>query len=308
MNAAGVSRSSGGRVEGARDSGGFWGHSVGSENVPKSRMQRQDLRGCALSHLEALLLGVVQGLTEFLPVSSSGHLVMFSTLLGLESEGGLLFEVAVHVATLLAIALYYRAKILELVIGVVGREASALRYVGKLIVATLPAIAVALIARGILEQVLSSPAVASAGLLVTGAILWSTRTTLEKPDQTEPSWAGALLIGVAQAFAILPGISRSGSTVAAALALGVAPAAAAEFSFLMGIIAISGAAVLMLPGLGDASPETLMAIALGCCAALSSGLVAIWLFVMLLRRKTFYQFAYYTCTVGVLFGLFIYFG
>ncbi len=260
-----------------------------------------------MSPLEALLLGVVQGVTEFLPVSSSGHLVMFSTLLGLESDGGLLFEVAVHVATLLAIVIFYRNKILELVTGVFGREAVALRYLGKLVLATLPAVVTALTARSILEQVLSSPAVTACGFLITGAVLWTTRTTLAKADQTEPSWTAALLIGVAQAAAILPGVSRSGATVATALALGVAPGVAAEFSFLLGIIAISGAAVLMLPGLGDASPEAMTALMLGCSAALCSGLLAIWLFVMLLRRKTFYQFAYYTCTAGVLFGLFIYF-
>lgn len=260
-----------------------------------------------MSDLEALLLGLVQGFTEFLPVSSSGHLVMFSTLLGLESEAGLLFKVAVHVATLLAIAIFYRNKIIELTTGVFRRDAAALGYVGKLIVATLPAIAVALAAGGILDQVLASPAIAAAGLLMTGAILWSTRTTIATADQSEPGWSAALLIGVAQAFAILPGISRSGSTVAAALALGVAPVAAAEFSFLMGIIAISGAAILMLPELGQASPETLTALALGCVTALASGIAAIWLFVLVLRRKTFYQFAYYTCAVGVLFGLFVFF-
>jgi undecaprenyl-diphosphatase len=259
-----------------------------------------------VTHLEAILLGLVQGLTEFLPVSSSGHLVMFSTLLGLEPEGGLLFEVAVHVATLLAIAIFYRSKIAELTIGVLRRNAAALRYVGKLIVATLPAIAVALIAKGILEEVLSNPAIAAAGLIMTGAILWSTRKTLKGADKLEPSWAAALAIGFAQAFAILPGVSRSGSTVAAALALGVAPVAAAQFSFLLGIIAISGAAILMLPNLGEASPEALTALALGCSAALGSGLLAIWLFVVLLRRKTFYQFAYYTCTAGGLFGLYLF--
>jgi undecaprenyl pyrophosphate phosphatase UppP len=88
----------------------------------------------------------------------------------------------------------------------------------------------------------------------------------------------------------------------------VAPAAAAEFSFLMGIIAISGAAVLTLPDLAAASPEALTAVALGCGAALSSGILAIWLFVAVLRRKKFYQFAYYTCTAGALFGMFVLFG
>jgi undecaprenyl-diphosphatase len=261
-----------------------------------------------VSAIEALFLGLVQGLTEFLPVSSSGHLVVFSTLLGLEPDGGLLFEVSVHVATLLAIAIFFRRKILELIIGVFGRDAAALRYVGKLIVATLPAVAVALVFKQMINEVLSSPVITAGGLLVTGAILWTTRKTLETADQLEPSWGAALLIGVAQAFAILPGISRSGSTVAAALALGVAPAAAAEFSFLLGIVAITGAAVLLLPDLASASPEALTALGLGCVAALGSGLMAIWMFVAVLRRKTFYQFSYYTWIVGVSFGLYVWFG
>lgn len=259
-----------------------------------------------MSSLEALLLGVVQGLTEFLPVSSSGHLVMFSTLLGIDSGEDLLFEVAVHVASLLAIVIFYRAKILELLRGVFGREAAALRYVGKLVIATLPVVVVALVARSVLEQMLSSPEVAAGGFLITGAILWTTRTTLGRAEQTEPSWRAAFLIGMAQAIAIFPGVSRSGTTVAAALALGVAPAAAAEFSFLLGIIAISGAAVLLLPGLTEAGPQTLMELTLGCGAALGSGLLALRLFVALLRREAFYQFAYYTFTAGVLFGLFVY--
>ncbi len=258
-----------------------------------------------MSTLEALLLGLVQGLSEFLPVSSSGHLVVFSTLLGLEPDGSLLFEVAVHVATLLAIAIFYRAKILELIRGLFTAEAAALEYVGKLIVATLPAVAVALTAKDMIDGVVSSPAVAAIGLLLTSVILFTTRSTIASASQSVPGWGAALLIGMAQALAILPGVSRSGSTVAVALALGVAPAAAAEFSFLMGIIAISGAAVLMLPDLGQASPAALTSLALGCTTALTSGILAIWLFVMVLRRQTFYQFGYYTAAVGFAFGLFL---
>jgi undecaprenyl-diphosphatase len=258
-----------------------------------------------MSHLEAMLLGLVQGLTEFLPVSSSGHLVVFQSLLEVEQEGGLIFEVAVHVATLLAIAIFYREKIQNLVKGLATRSPDALRYIGKLMVGTIPAIVVALAAKSYLDRVLSNPMVAAAGFLVTGGILWTTRSTLTIARDPEPSWSAALWIGVAQACAILPGISRSGSTVAAALALGVAPLAAAEFSFLLGIVAISGAAVLMLPGLGEASPEVLSGIAMGCFAALFSGLAAIWSFVFLLRSQNFYKFAYYTWTVGLLFGLYI---
>ena len=228
-----------------------------------------------MNTLEALLLGIVQGLTEFFPVSSSGHLVIFQTLLGVEEEGGLLFEVALHVATLLAIAIFYRRKILELIVGLFTLDPDSLRYIGKLAVGTIPAIVVALVAKDFLDRVLTSPLVTSVGLLLTGFILWSTRKTLASADQAEPSFRAALFIGVAQAFAILPGVSRSGSTLAAALAMGVAPVAAAEFSFLLGIIAISGAAVLMLPGLSEASPDALSGILVGCAAALCAG-VAWW--------------------------------
>ena len=100
-----------------------------------------------MSELEALGLGLVQGLTEFFPVSSSGHLVIFRELLGLDSQGGLFFEIAVHVATGVAIAIFYRRRIAELVLGAIARDVSAWTYVGKLAVGTLPAVAVGLIGR-----------------------------------------------------------------------------------------------------------------------------------------------------------------
>lgn len=253
-----------------------------------------------MSEIEALLLGIVQGLTEFLPVSSSGHLVLSQYFLGIDGEAGLLFEVTVHVATLVAIVIFFRQRITELIIGLVSRDAAAWRYCSKLAVATLPAVVVGLGAKDFIQDQFSSPAVAAGCLIVTGFILWSTRTTLPLAQDEEPSWAAALLIGVAQAIAILPGISRSGTTLAAGLFLGVRSEKAAEFSFLLGIIAIAGAAVLMLPDLGDASPEVLQNLLIGSVAALISGIGAIWLFLLLLRSQVFYRFAYYTWTVGAL--------
>jgi undecaprenyl-diphosphatase len=254
-----------------------------------------------VSQLEAFWLGIVQGLTEFLPVSSSGHLVIFQSLLGVQGEGGLLFEVALHVATLGAIVIFFHRRILALVVGMATRDPAAWRYVGKLAVATLPVVLFGLLARSTLHALIVSPIVAGCGLLVTGAILWTTRATLPRAALQEPGWEAALLIGLAQALAILPGVSRSGSTVAAALALGVAALPAAEFSFLLGIVAISGAAVLTLPELAGASPDQLGTLAIGCAAALVSGIVAIWLFVLLLRRQTFHNFAWYTWGAGSLF-------
>lgn len=247
--------------------------------------------------IDAVLLGLIQGLTEFLPVSSSGHLVMTQALLGVGSKG-IVFEVVVHVATLVAIVIFYRRRIAELILGALAFEPEALSYVGKLAVATLPAVMLALGAKDFLEAQFEIPAVSGVGLLVTGALLWTTRSTLQSAHIPTPGWGAAVLIGCAQAFAIVPGISRSGTTVVVALALGVAPLAAAEFSFLMGVIAIFGAAVLTLPEASTLAASELPSLLAGGAAALVSGLFALWLFVRLLRGRRFYHFAFYTWTVG----------
>ena len=248
---------------------------------------------------EAGVLGVVQGLTEFFPVSSSGHLALFQELFGGRESSDLLFEVAVHVATLFAIVFFYRRRIAALVYGFfIARDRASIEYVAKLAVATLPSVAVGLTAKDFIETQFSNPILVGCALLVTGCIVFTTRRTASQAHVDVPNWRAAILIGLAQSFAILPGISRSGSTVAMALALGVAPLAAAEFSFLLGIIAISGAAVLMLPGLSDAQPEQLLNLAVGGVTALASGLLALWLFVRMLDRSLFHHWAWYCWAVG----------
>jgi len=251
-----------------------------------------------LDVLEAVVLGVVQGLTEFFPVSSSGHLAMLQALFGGRETGGLLFEVAVHVATLFAIVFFYRQRIGALISGFFGRDPETLEYVGKLAVATLPAVVVGLTAEGWIEAQFSNPVLVGCALLVTGCIVSSTRWTAMRAVARVPGWGVALAIGFAQALAILPGISRSGSTVAIALALGVAPLAAAEFSFLMGIIAITGAAILMIPDLQAVATGELMVLGVGGVAALVSGLIAISLFVRMLDRSLFHHWAWYCWVVG----------
>lgn len=251
-----------------------------------------------MSDLQAFWLGIVQGLTEFLPVSSSGHLVIFQQLLGVQPEGGLVLEIVVHLATMVAIALFYWRRIFALIQGAVKGDADTWRYIGKLGVGTLPAVGVGLFLKDFIEQQFANPALVGVALIVTGFVLWTTRTTSKTATLEEPSWKAALLIGCAQAFAILPGISRSGSTVSAALALGIAPAAAAEFSFLLGIIAIAGAAVLMLPDLGQSSPEMMSVLSVAAVAALVSGIAAIWSFVWLLRKQAFHYFSFYVWAAG----------
>jgi len=249
---------------------------------------------------EAVLLGIVQGVTEFLPVSSDGHLVIAQTLLGVR-EGGLVFVIAVHVGSLLALLVFYRARVLELVRGVLGREADSFRYTVKLAVATLPAVVVGLFFKDLVESAFAAPWTAGVGLLITGAFLATTRTTQARGQLREPSYWQALLIGCAQALAIAPGISRSGSTIALSLAFGMAPLAAAEFSFLLGIIAIVGAAVLELPEALATPADALRPLWVGAAAAAVTGLAALSLLVRLLRGRHFHWFAGYTWAAGLAF-------
>lgn len=251
-----------------------------------------------MSGVEAFILGLVQGVTEFLPVSSSGHLVVLQAALGAEQQG-ILFEITVHVATLVSVLIFYRQRVGTLIAGTFRREPEAVSYVVKLVVATIPAVALVLIAGDFLKAQFESPQVAAIGFLVTASILWTTRWTISGARLTTLSWKAALLIGCAQAIAILPGISRSGSTVAAALALGVAPAVAAEFSFLMSVFAIGGAAVLAISDLNLAANASIVPLAVAGGAAFVFGVAAIWLFIRLLKTRGFHYFAYYTAAAGI---------
>jgi undecaprenyl-diphosphatase len=298
---------------------------------------------------EAIVLGVVQGLTEFFPVSSSGHLVMSQHLLGL-SVPGIGFEVAVHVATLISVLVVYRARIWKLCRGCVGlEEDSAWPYVLKLVIATIPAAVVGLLFKDWFEARFDDPAFAGTMLLVTGMIVWTSRWVRESrlPSllelapflfaaviaalfgnlagfvavvlvvavllllarrtthaewTNEPSMGGALFMGMAQACAILPGITRSGSTVITGLWRRIDPVAAAEFSFLMSIPAILGAAVLSLPDLAaEGAQVSMVPLAVGFIAAAVAGVLAIRWFVALLAKQNFHIFSYYCWIAGTLF-------
>ncbi len=253
-----------------------------------------------MNPLEAALLGIVQGLTEFFPVSSSGHLVMAEHLFGQVKEG-VLFEIAVHVGTLVAILFFYRKRIAELAFQLVDREPEAWAHLGKLVLATLPAVAAGLFAKDFLESLFEAPQVVGFALLATALLLLWTRRTIERAESPAPTFGQAFVIGCAQVLAITPGISRSGTTVAVALALGIAPLAATEFSFFMAIAAITGAAVLAIPDAGAAEPAMLAACAIGALTAAISGLVALHWFVKLLQDRRFHLFAYYCAAAGAAF-------
>jgi undecaprenyl-diphosphatase len=256
-----------------------------------------------VSFWEALILGVVQGATEFLPVSSSGHLVIGQALLGVELPG-IFFEVAVHVATLLSVLLVYRQRVAELFLGALRRDRAALRYLGLLVLASVPAGVVGVFFKDLVEALFENPWTVVIALVVTGALLWSTRAAMARRESWEQMdvWR-ALVMGLAQAFAIVPGISRSGSTVVTGLWLGVDAKDAAAFSFLMSMPAIGGAALLQVPELMEGTPGMSGVVLLvAAVAAAVTGVLAIRTFLLMLQRRTFHHFSLYCWTVAGLFA------
>jgi undecaprenyl-diphosphatase len=252
-----------------------------------------------LTYWQGLVLGVVQGLTEFLPISSSGHLVVAQAAVGLEVPG-VRVEVVLHVATLLAVVVVYRERLWELVRGVGSGRREAWAYIGLLAVGSIPAGAVGFLFADFFERVFDSLPAVGVSFLVTGGILWTTRWTKARAHRPVPRAGGAFGIGVGQALAIFPGISRSGTTVAAGLWLGVDPVRAAEFSFLLAIPAIAGAAGLQAMELGEGVTGVGGGpLAVSFAAALISGVAAIRLLVALLRRQAFHRFAPYCWILGV---------
>jgi undecaprenyl-diphosphatase len=251
--------------------------------------------------LDVLLLAVVQGLTEFLPVSSSGHLVLLQHLLG-SHDGDLFLDVVLHCGTLASVVIVYRRELMRLL----RLDAAARGYVAALAVGTLPAVAVGLLLKDRIEVAFQSPVYAGIGLLATGAVLLSTRRAragkdLPAPWQPRPvAPLAALLIGCAQAVAICPGISRSGSTIAASLWLGLGRGEAARFSFLLSIPAIAGALVLHL--LQDdlvtrtGAPGLVLAAAVACLV----GVLAIRWTALAVVQRHFWKFAFYVIPLGAL--------
>ena len=252
---------------------------------------------------EAMLLGLIQGLTEFLPVSSSGHLVLTGEILKV-NDPSVSFEVMVHLGTLLSVLVYFRKRILTLVRAIWDKDlADERRIIWYLIIGTVPAGVAGLLLKDFFESAFSNPALTSAMLLVTGALLLATK--FAPKDDKRLTWLTAILMGCGQALAIMPGISRSGSTIAVGLLARVNPSVAAEFSFLLAIPAIAGAAVLQLGDLNSLSASQLTPYLAGGAIAFVTGLIAVYAVLTAIRKGQFAWFSYYCFAAGAL-GLYLF--
>lgn len=268
-----------------------------------------------MSVWEALIMGLVQGLTEFLPVSSSGHLVIFGEILNLQIEDGNAFSVLLHVATFLSVCFIYYKDIIELIkefflmIGDIFRRKGDWnrpyrRMLIMLIIATIPAVVVGLIFKLFgLDAMLSNLLVVGLMLLVTAALMYFVdHCNTNRYDASNATYKSSLAVGLAQACALMPGLSRSGSTITAARAAGYKKEFAIKFSFLMSLPAILGAAVLEGAGLimdGGFAIEALPLI-VGFIAAAVSGILAIKFLINLLNKNRFYVFSIYCGIVGLI--------
>ncbi len=232
-----------------------------------------------------IIIGALQGITEFLPVSSSGHIAILEHWFGAFSPD-LSREVALHLATLLAVLLYFRRKILKLLLSwIKGRELNYLLFIA---VGSLPAALVGLTLKNWIEAAFASPILIGFLFCITGAILLSTKWA--RKSGSELNWVRALAIGVAQALAVLPGISRSGSTIAAALHMEIPPEEAFEFSFLLSIPAIAGAGLLEAINL---SPSALISHWQGGMVAFFTGYLSLFLLGKAVRKGKLWWFSPY---------------
>lgn len=268
-----------------------------------------------MTYGQSLLLGIIQGLTEFLPISSSGHLVLAQHLLGLR-EAQLSFDVSVHVGTLAAVVLYFRQDLRDIASGLfhAGRDAlqrrtvreadrPPLRLAALIVLGSIPTAAIGLLLHEVADRLFASPMITGTMLLLTGGLLFATRPGRTLPAKSVRSLhqltvKDAMVIGLTQGLAVMPGISRSGSTIAVGILTGIRHETAARFSFLLSIPAVAGAALLVLKdavGQGDVDLPLCLA---GGITALGVGYAALALLVFLVQKGRLYLFAPYCWVVG----------
>ncbi|WP_324073559.1 MAG: undecaprenyl-diphosphate phosphatase [Erythrobacter sp.] len=253
--------------------------------------------------LAAILLGILEGLTEFLPVSSTGHLILATELLGFNQDDWEVFNIAIQPAAILAIVVLYWRTFWDVAKGLLGFEKGALSFVGNLLVAFFPAVLLGLAFGDVIQAMLGNAVLVCWSLIIGGfAILAIERWA--NPPAEGPGVAGvplrtAVLIGLVQCLAMIPGVSRSGATILGAMAFGVDRKTAAEFSFFLAVPTLSGATVYQMAKHATAlTTRDFELIAIGSVVGFVTALVVVKLFVAVVTRIGFAPFAWYRIIVG----------
>ena len=268
-----------------------------------------------MNWIEAIVLGIVQGLTEFLPVSSSGHLVLFQHMFGW-TEPELLFDISVHMGTLVAVLVVFYRDLVAFVktlfqlpslsrsaggFGKLLKDNTEVRLMAMIIVGSVPTAILGLFFAGAAERIFSSVTLVGITLMITGTFLWFTKKRIGSGYEIPAmGWLHGLCIGVVQGLAIIPGISRSGATISAALYLGMDRQTAFRFSFLLSIPAIMGAFVLGLDGEAFTGRVPVGLMLIGSLSAAVVGYIALKVLLRMVISGWLYRFAPYCWIVGVL--------
>ncbi|OQX16213.1 MAG: hypothetical protein BWK80_40400 [Desulfobacteraceae bacterium IS3] len=262
--------------------------------------------------IQGFILGIVQGLTEFLPISSSGHLILFQHLFGLK-EPELFFDISVHAGTLVAVIIFFRKELWAIIVSVIHflslwikkqasfndiQENPDVKMAFLIIIGSVPTGIIGLLFREIAEELFSSVFIVGFMLLVTGLLLWMTRRVKAVGRNiTGFSLKDALIIGTVQGIAITPGISRSGSTIAAGTLLGLNREMAAKYSFLLSIPAIVGAEILSLKDMSFQAIDN--AVIVGTIIAGIVGYFALTLLTYIVKKGQLHIFSPYCWAIGI---------
>jgi undecaprenyl-diphosphatase len=260
-----------------------------------------------MSYPEALMLALLQAVTEFLPVSSSGHLVLAQHWMGQTGDVDILYDVMLHLATTAAIVVYFRRDIADLLSGLVGAgsgdgvfrgaERSAAWHIA---LANVPTALVGLVIQRYLVPIVTRVDVVGLMLMITGTVLWLGRGRAPHRTARDMNGRDALQIGLVQGLAVVPGISRAGTTITGAIVLGLERELAAHFSLLIAVPAVLGAVVLELTHVRGVPAAVLGPYLAGMLVAGFAGYAAIDVILRLVRRRSFYLFAYYLWPLGAL--------
>jgi undecaprenyl-diphosphatase len=271
--------------------------------------------------IESFLLGLLQGVTEFLPISSSGHLVLAQELLKRNLDQGITFEVVVHFGSLFSIAIFFRQRLFTIIKTVCffmikpsqweknWSEQYNVRFVFYVILSMIPAAMIGFLMKDYIKLMFSSPMLVSCMLLITGLILYSTKFQNDGVRLVTPF--KGFIMGVAQALAVIPGISRSGTTITTGVWLGMKKNEVADFSFLMLLPILGGAMILEFKEMSEIglASQPLADLAVAFFASLISGLIALKYLIQLFKGRNLHYFSYYCWLVGILgviyFGFFI---